>query len=72
MIFDRHLSGHRPILLREADIDYGLTPFQLFHYWFSFLWVQECGGRFMENDGVVERDDIVSFKAEAPLFEVKS
>ncbi|GJT61251.1 RNA-directed DNA polymerase, eukaryota, reverse transcriptase zinc-binding domain protein [Tanacetum coccineum] len=27
------LSDHRPILLRESQFDYGLTPFRFFHYW---------------------------------------
>ncbi|GJZ25825.1 RNA-directed DNA polymerase, eukaryota, partial [Tanacetum coccineum] len=30
---ERCLSDHRPILLREASFDYGLTPFRYFHYW---------------------------------------
>ncbi|GJY58797.1 RNA-directed DNA polymerase, eukaryota [Tanacetum coccineum] len=33
---DRHLSDHRPILLREFNTDYGATPFRLFHSWFDF------------------------------------
>ncbi|GKC51650.1 hypothetical protein Tco_1074395, partial [Tanacetum coccineum] len=32
---DRHLSDHRPILLREVITDYGATPFRLYHSWFS-------------------------------------
>nr|GFB76310.1 RNA-directed DNA polymerase, eukaryota, reverse transcriptase zinc-binding domain protein [Tanacetum cinerariifolium] len=31
--FDRFLSDHRPILLRESDHDFGPIPFQFFHYW---------------------------------------
>nr|GEW21116.1 RNA-directed DNA polymerase, eukaryota [Tanacetum cinerariifolium] len=33
---DRHLSDHRPILLREVCIDYGATLFRLFHSWFEY------------------------------------
>nr|GEX94678.1 RNA-directed DNA polymerase, eukaryota [Tanacetum cinerariifolium] len=33
---DRHLSDHRHILLREVCIDYGATPFHLFHSWFEY------------------------------------
>ncbi|GJR71510.1 RNA-directed DNA polymerase, eukaryota [Tanacetum coccineum] len=33
---DRHLSDHRPILLREVFTDYGATPFRFYHSWFSF------------------------------------
>ncbi|GJS58307.1 RNA-directed DNA polymerase, eukaryota [Tanacetum coccineum] len=28
---DRHLSDHRPILLREVVTDYGATPFRMYH-----------------------------------------
>ncbi|GJV39798.1 RNA-directed DNA polymerase, eukaryota [Tanacetum coccineum] len=35
IILTRHLSDHRPILLRECDIDYGPTPFKTFHSWFD-------------------------------------
>ncbi|GJW94603.1 hypothetical protein Tco_0174275 [Tanacetum coccineum] len=33
---DRHLSDHRPILLREVFTNYGATPFRFYHSWFSF------------------------------------
>ncbi|GKC30738.1 RNA-directed DNA polymerase, eukaryota [Tanacetum coccineum] len=35
LCLDRHLSDHRPILLRELSLDYGPTPFQNFHSWFK-------------------------------------
>ncbi|GJU25337.1 RNA-directed DNA polymerase, eukaryota [Tanacetum coccineum] len=35
LCLDRHLSDHRPILLRELNVDYGPTPFWVFHSWFS-------------------------------------
>ncbi|GJX79562.1 RNA-directed DNA polymerase, eukaryota [Tanacetum coccineum] len=31
----RHLSDHRPILLREVVTDYGPSPFRVYHSWFS-------------------------------------
>nr|GEZ97595.1 putative RNA-directed DNA polymerase, eukaryota, reverse transcriptase zinc-binding domain protein [Tanacetum cinerariifolium] len=31
---DRHLSDHRPIILREIQADFGLTPFRMYHSWF--------------------------------------
>ncbi|GJV44979.1 RNA-directed DNA polymerase, eukaryota [Tanacetum coccineum] len=30
---ERYLSDHRTILLREAHLDYGPTPFRFFHHW---------------------------------------
>ncbi|GJY54937.1 RNA-directed DNA polymerase, eukaryota [Tanacetum coccineum] len=32
---ERYLSDHRPILLRELDVDYGPSPFRLYHSWYS-------------------------------------
>nr|GEV78358.1 RNA-directed DNA polymerase, eukaryota [Tanacetum cinerariifolium] len=32
---DKHLSDHRPILMRKMNIDYGPTPFRFFHSWFQ-------------------------------------
>nr|GEZ63154.1 RNA-directed DNA polymerase, eukaryota [Tanacetum cinerariifolium] len=32
---DRHLSDHRPILLKEVDVDFGPTPFRIYHSWFN-------------------------------------
>nr|GEY05651.1 RNA-directed DNA polymerase, eukaryota [Tanacetum cinerariifolium] len=32
---DRHLSDHRPIILRELSLDYGPTPFRIFQSWFK-------------------------------------
>ncbi|GKA24355.1 RNA-directed DNA polymerase, eukaryota [Tanacetum coccineum] len=31
LCLDRHLSDHRLILMRELDVDYGPTPFQIYH-----------------------------------------
>ncbi|GJU58913.1 RNA-directed DNA polymerase, eukaryota [Tanacetum coccineum] len=35
LCLDRHLSDHRPILMRELSVDYGPSPFHVFHSWFS-------------------------------------
>nr|GEV13522.1 retrovirus-related Pol polyprotein from transposon TNT 1-94 [Tanacetum cinerariifolium] len=34
LILHRHLSDHRPILLKETHVDYDPTPFRLYHSWF--------------------------------------
>nr|GEZ48051.1 hypothetical protein [Tanacetum cinerariifolium] len=34
LILQCHLSDHRPILLKETHVDYGPTPFRLYHSWF--------------------------------------
>nr|GEX44056.1 putative RNA-directed DNA polymerase, eukaryota, reverse transcriptase zinc-binding domain protein [Tanacetum cinerariifolium] len=33
LTLDRYLSDHRPILLRELNVDYSPTPFRFFHNW---------------------------------------
>ncbi|GJY75063.1 RNA-directed DNA polymerase, eukaryota [Tanacetum coccineum] len=35
LCLDRHLSDHRPIIMRESSLDYGPTPFCVFHSWFK-------------------------------------
>ncbi|GJZ13713.1 RNA-directed DNA polymerase, eukaryota, partial [Tanacetum coccineum] len=34
-LWDGEFSDHRPILLRESSVDYGPTPFRVFHSWFT-------------------------------------
>ncbi|GJT66397.1 RNA-directed DNA polymerase, eukaryota [Tanacetum coccineum] len=36
LCLDRHLSDHRPILLRELITDYRPTPFRFYHSWFKW------------------------------------
>ncbi|GJZ71153.1 RNA-directed DNA polymerase, eukaryota [Tanacetum coccineum] len=35
LCLDKHLSDHRPVLMREMNIDYGPTPFKHFHSCFQ-------------------------------------
>nr|GEY88243.1 RNA-directed DNA polymerase, eukaryota [Tanacetum cinerariifolium] len=39
--FDRHLSDHRPILLREVYVDFGPIPFRFYHSWFDHVGFDE-------------------------------
>ncbi|GJW41141.1 RNA-directed DNA polymerase, eukaryota [Tanacetum coccineum] len=34
-ILSKHLSDHRPIMLKETSTDYGSIPFKLYHSWLS-------------------------------------
>nr|GEY82122.1 RNA-directed DNA polymerase, eukaryota [Tanacetum cinerariifolium] len=34
---DRHLSNHRPILLREVQLDFGPIQFRFYHSWFDYV-----------------------------------
>ncbi|GKB37452.1 RNA-directed DNA polymerase, eukaryota [Tanacetum coccineum] len=42
---DRHLSDHRPILMCESVLDYGPTPFCMYHSWFKI----EGFNKFVED-----------------------
>ncbi|GJS22451.1 RNA-directed DNA polymerase, eukaryota [Tanacetum coccineum] len=35
LCLDRHLSDHRPIIMCEAVVDYGSSPFRVYHAWFA-------------------------------------
>ncbi|GJR74610.1 RNA-directed DNA polymerase, eukaryota, reverse transcriptase zinc-binding domain protein [Tanacetum coccineum] len=34
---DRLISDHRPIILMQSNVDFGLTPFNFYNSWLSFL-----------------------------------
>ncbi|GJZ25848.1 RNA-directed DNA polymerase, eukaryota [Tanacetum coccineum] len=59
---DRHLSDHRPILLRELNVDYGATPFRFYHSWLNFsgfdLMVSQTWNSLTFNDS----NDMIRFK----------
>ncbi|GKA50751.1 hypothetical protein Tco_0743824 [Tanacetum coccineum] len=35
LCLDKHLSDHRPIIMYEPVLDYGSSPFRMFHSWFK-------------------------------------
>nr|GFA90292.1 RNA-directed DNA polymerase, eukaryota, reverse transcriptase zinc-binding domain protein [Tanacetum cinerariifolium] len=53
LILHRNISDHRPILLKESLVDYGPTPFRLFHSWFledDFLSVVQDSWSIVDNN----------------------
>nr|GFA58250.1 RNA-directed DNA polymerase, eukaryota [Tanacetum cinerariifolium] len=52
---DRHLSDHRPILLREVNVDFGPIPFRLYHSWFDYVgfddMIKSAWSSFAHSDG---------------------
>ncbi|GJU48910.1 RNA-directed DNA polymerase, eukaryota [Tanacetum coccineum] len=59
---DRHLSDHRPIILREIFVDYGATPFRLFHSWFSWDGFDNLVADSWNGLQLEDRNDMVIFK----------
>ncbi|GKB45734.1 RNA-directed DNA polymerase, eukaryota [Tanacetum coccineum] len=51
---DRHISDHRPILLREVKLDFGPTPFRFYHSWFDLVgfddMIKEAWRSFSHSD----------------------
>nr|GEV54877.1 zinc finger CCCH domain-containing protein 34-like [Tanacetum cinerariifolium] len=51
---DRHLSDHRPILLREIHTDFGPCPFWIYHSWFKRdgfdVMVEQAWNSFSHSD----------------------
>nr|GEW98551.1 RNA-directed DNA polymerase, eukaryota, reverse transcriptase zinc-binding domain protein [Tanacetum cinerariifolium] len=61
-ILHRHLYDHRPILLKETHVDYGPTPFRLYHTWFledDFHSVIEDS---WNNDGIYASNSMILLK----------
>ncbi|GJY62634.1 RNA-directed DNA polymerase, eukaryota [Tanacetum coccineum] len=52
---DRHLSDHRPILLREFNVDFGPIPFRFYHSWFDYVgfddMIKSGWSSFAHSDG---------------------
>ncbi|GJS41523.1 RNA-directed DNA polymerase, eukaryota [Tanacetum coccineum] len=62
LCLDRHLSDHRPILLREVFSDFGPIPFRVFHSWFKRegfdAMVEQAWNSFSFSD----RNQLIRFK----------
>ncbi|GJS62447.1 RNA-directed DNA polymerase, eukaryota [Tanacetum coccineum] len=53
---DRHLSDHRPILMRELKVDYGPTMFCLFHSWFEKKGFDDMVEDSWKNSALMEQN----------------
>ncbi|GJW99717.1 RNA-directed DNA polymerase, eukaryota [Tanacetum coccineum] len=63
LILARHLSDHhRPIVLRECDIDYGPFPFKMFHLWFDLEGFEQLVKDSWHNDVVVDLNEMSYLK----------
>nr|GFB37568.1 RNA-directed DNA polymerase, eukaryota [Tanacetum cinerariifolium] len=69
---DRHLSDHRPILLRDVIADFGATPFRLYHSWLSLsgfdLMVSYAWNSFVFDD----RNEMIRFKKKLQALKKKA
>nr|GEX99355.1 RNA-directed DNA polymerase, eukaryota [Tanacetum cinerariifolium] len=67
---DRHLSDHRPILLRKIHTDYGPIPFCFYHSWFKWdgfdVVVEQAWNSFSHSD----TNGLIWKKKQAMIFKV--
>ncbi|GJT74437.1 RNA-directed DNA polymerase, eukaryota [Tanacetum coccineum] len=59
---DRHLSDHRPILLRDVIADYGATPFRFYHSWFCLSGFEHMVTHTWISIVLDDRNGMVRFK----------
>ncbi|GJR87817.1 RNA-directed DNA polymerase, eukaryota [Tanacetum coccineum] len=59
---DRHLSDHKPILMRELVVDYGPSPFRMFSSWFSKQGFDKIVEDTWNNSNFKETNSIVLLK----------
>ncbi|GKD00006.1 hypothetical protein Tco_1170280 [Tanacetum coccineum] len=62
LCLDKNLSDHRPILLRELNVDYGPTPFHIFHSWFNKAGFDKLVEDTWKNSVFIESNKIINLK----------
>nr|GEU49700.1 RNA-directed DNA polymerase, eukaryota [Tanacetum cinerariifolium] len=62
LCLDRHLSDHRPILLREILLDFGPTPFWFYHSWFSYDGFDEMVEKTWRSFSYFDTNRMIRFK----------
>ncbi|GJQ94394.1 RNA-directed DNA polymerase, eukaryota [Tanacetum coccineum] len=71
LCLDRHLSDHRPILMCEAKLDYGPTPFCMFHSWFSMEGFDSFVTEKWKGLNVMDSNAIARFKKKLQLLKIE-
>ncbi|GJU28851.1 RNA-directed DNA polymerase, eukaryota [Tanacetum coccineum] len=62
LCLDRHLSDHRPILLREVKVDFGPTPFRFYHSWFKLSGFDEMVEHTWSGYDFSDNNKMIRFK----------
>nr|GEW11558.1 RNA-directed DNA polymerase, eukaryota [Tanacetum cinerariifolium] len=65
---DRHLSDHRPILYREVVMDYGATPFCIFHSWFDLLGFDHMVTQTWNSITLNDNNEMIRFKKKLQIL----
>ncbi|GJV18249.1 putative RNA-directed DNA polymerase, eukaryota, reverse transcriptase zinc-binding domain protein [Tanacetum coccineum] len=62
LCLDRHLSDHRPILLREVHLDFGPTPFRFYHSWLDFVGFDDMINCTWKSFSHADENRLIRFK----------
>nr|GEZ99098.1 RNA-directed DNA polymerase, eukaryota [Tanacetum cinerariifolium] len=65
---DKHLSDHRPILLRDVITDYGATPFRFYHSWLSYNGFEQMAVDTWNRIGLDDSNDMIRFKKKLQIL----
>lgn len=69
MILEKFIPDHRPILLFQKKVDYGLITFRFFNSWLLMDDFRELEVKTWTQDGIFDSNGMVAFKKEAMKFE---
>ncbi|GJY57104.1 RNA-directed DNA polymerase, eukaryota [Tanacetum coccineum] len=65
---DRHLSDHRPYFIREMLVDFGATPFWLYHSWLSIPGFDQIITSTWNSFILVDSNGMIRFKKKLQLL----
>nr|GEW56594.1 RNA-directed DNA polymerase, eukaryota [Tanacetum cinerariifolium] len=70
LCLDRHLSDHRPILLREKNYDYGPSSFRFFHSWFAMKGFNSFVETTWKSLNIVEPNGLIRLKKKLQALKI--
>ncbi|GJW79787.1 RNA-directed DNA polymerase, eukaryota [Tanacetum coccineum] len=70
LCLDRHLSDHRPILMRETNYDYGPSPFRFFHSWFAMEGFNSFVETTWKSLNIVEPNGLIRLKKKLQALKI--
>ncbi|GKB34085.1 hypothetical protein Tco_0879027, partial [Tanacetum coccineum] len=70
LCLDRHLSDHRPIIMRESNYDYGPSPFRFFHSWFAMEGFDSFVEITWKSLNIVEPNGLIQLKKKLQALKI--
>ncbi|GJV63547.1 RNA-directed DNA polymerase, eukaryota [Tanacetum coccineum] len=62
IVLEKGTPDHRPILLKELQVDYGPSPFRFFHSWLEMEGFKEFVADTWNSDGIIHECAMILFK----------